>query len=480
MPRCAGDSFRSANFLFTIFFEAGIIRYQSPDLHGTCRRGFDMAKHRTIETFHIATYGCQMNLADSSTLAAAMTGRGYRRVADETEADVVILNTCSVREKAEQRVMGRLGELCQVKRRRPHVKLAVVGCMAQRLGRELVRRLPHVDYVLGTDRIFDLPGIIANSNGSGSVVTSMGRENIDRIVPVKETAFSGFVTISRGCDNYCTYCIVPYVRGNERAHSADFIVDSVRRMVAEGVVEITLLGQNVNSYRCGGTDFPDLLDRVARETSVPRLRFMTSHPKDFSRKLVDIMAGHAGIMPHIHLPLQAGSDRILESMGRGYTVKHYLNIVQNIRSRLDYVCLTTDLMVGFPGETRQEFESTLRVIEKVQFDSAFMFRYSVRPGTAAAAYPDDVDEEEKISRLKELIQLQQKISRRRNQREVGQVKLSLVEGTSRRNEAVMRARTEGNKTVLFEGRDVAVGTVLPISVTAADAFTLHGRIEELS
>jgi tRNA-2-methylthio-N6-dimethylallyladenosine synthase len=439
-----------------------------------------MEKHRKIETFHIATYGCQMNLADSATLAAAMTDRGYRRVAGETEADLVILNTCSVREKAEQRVMGRLGELLRFKRRHPHVKLAVVGCMAQRLGQELTRQVPHVDYVLGTDCIFDLPDVIADTNGSGRVMTSLGRENIDRIMPVRETAFSGFVTISRGCDNYCTYCIVPYVRGKERAHSADFIVDSVRSMVAEGVVEITLLGQNVNSYRCSGTDFPDLLDRVARETSVPRLRFMTSHPKDFSEKLVDVIAGHARIMPHIHLPLQAGSDGILERMGREYTVEHYLKIVQYLRSRFDYVCLTTDLMVGFPGETREEFESTLRVIEEVQFDSAFMFRYSVRPGTAAAAYPDDVDEKEKIRRLKELIQLQQKISRRQNQREVGQVRLGLVEGTSRRSETVMRARTEGNKTVLFEGRDVAIGRVLPIRITAADAFTLHGRIEELS
>lgn len=437
-----------------------------------------MKTNGEIETFHISTYGCQMNLADSSTLVSLMINRGYRRVDREKDADLIILNTCSVREKAEQRVMGRLGELHQFKRVNPHLKLAVVGCMAQRLGDDLRKQVPHVDYVLGTDRLFDLPEVIAGAGGKKPIMTDLGHENIDAISPVKETAYSGFVTISRGCDNYCTYCIVPYVRGQERAHSTEFIIDSVRKMTLEGVVEVTLLGQNVNSYRCGDVDFPQLLSEVVRQTEIPRLRFMTSHPKDFSAGLVDVMAEHSRIMPHIHLPLQSGSNRILEMMGRAYAVEHYLEIIQYIRRKLAYVSLTTDLIVGFPGETEEEFEATLDVVRKVAFDSAFMFRYSVRPGTTAAEYDDDVPENEKIRRLNKLIRLQQEISREVNQREVGQVRLSVVEGVSRRDDGLLRARTEGNKTVLFKGVDILAGSIVPVRITEADSFTLHGQIEE--
>lgn len=439
-----------------------------------------MEKQSKIRTFHIATYGCQMNLADSSTLTAAMSNRGYRWVDDEQDADLIILNTCSVREKAEQRVMGRLGEISRFKIRRPHMKIAVVGCMAQRLGEQLIQQAPQVDFVLGTDRVFELPDVIEGREGTSPVMTGFGHENIDVITPVKETPYSGFVTIARGCDNHCSYCIVPYVRGKERAHSSDFIIDSVRKLVNEGVVEITLLGQNVNSYSCDGADFPDLLSRVSQETAVRRIRFMTSHPKDLSRKLVDLMASEPKIMPHIHLPMQAGANRVLKRMGRVYTIEHYHDIVEYIREKLDYVCLTTDLIVGFPGETEQEYEQTLDAVRQVKFDSAFMFRYSVRPGTGAAQFDDDVAEEEKIRRLNKLINIQQEISRKRNQRELNQVRFSFVEGASRRDPGVMRARTEGNKTVLFKSDTVAVGSIVPVRIIEADAFTLHGQVEELN
>ncbi|HQL25140.1 MAG TPA: tRNA (N6-isopentenyl adenosine(37)-C2)-methylthiotransferase MiaB, partial [candidate division Zixibacteria bacterium] len=340
-----------------------------------------MATTRDIRTFHITTFGCQMNLADSSTLAASLLTRGYRRAASPAEADLLILNTCSVREKAEQRVFGRLGEISQLKRRKPHVKVAVVGCMAQRLGDELVRRAPQVDIVLGTDRLFELPDVLEGIEGTPRIMTAFGHEDMDSIVPVKETPFSGFVTISRGCDNYCTYCIVPYVRGRERAHAAGFILDAVRKMADEGVVEVTLLGQNVNSYAWEGIGFPELLLRVARETGVQRVRYMTSHPKDLSRRLVDVMADEPKIMPHIHLPLQSGSDRILRRMGRAYTLEHYLKIIDYIRARLAYAALTTDLIVGFPSETEAEFEQTLAAVRRIEYDAAFMFRYSVQPKT---------------------------------------------------------------------------------------------------
>jgi len=435
---------------------------------------------KKLKTFHISTYGCQMNLADSSTIASSLLTRGYRRVADEKEADLIVLNTCSVREKAEDRVFGRLGEIYKFKKRKPHMKIAVVGCMAQRLADDLKAKVPHVDYVLGTDRQFELPDVIEGIEGTHEVMTAFGHENIDAIQPVKENDHAGFVTISRGCDNFCTYCIVPYVRGREQSHSAEHIIDAVRKMVDEGVAEVTLLGQNVNSYRHDGVDFPKLLQRVARETTVQRIRFMTSHPKDLSRQLVDVIAGEPKLAPHIHLPLQSGSDRVLRQMGRIYSYKHYSKIVDYIRYRLPYVSITTDLIVGFPSETLEEYEMTLKAVREIRFDSAFMFRYSVRPGTTAAKYDDDVPEEEKIRRLNKLIKLQQEIALERNQREVNRVSMSLVEGVSRRSSDFARARTDGNKTVLFQSDSPKVGKILPIKITSADAFTLHGEPAEVN
>jgi len=437
-----------------------------------------MDKQKQIKTFHITTFGCQMNLADSSTLASSLLTRGYKRVQEENEADLLILNTCSVREKAEQRVIGRLGDFYKYKRQKPYLKIAVVGCMAQRLGDELIKKVPHVDYVFGTDRIFELPDALEGIEGTSSVMTAFGHEDIDLIDPVKETDFSGFVTISRGCNNFCTYCIVPYVRGKERSHSDEHIVNSVKKMVDEGVVEVTLLGQNVNSYLYNETDFPALLRKVARETDVQRIRFMTSHPKDLSKSLVDVIAEEGKILRHIHLPLQSGNNRVLKKMGRVYTIEHYYKIIDYIRENLDDVSLTTDLIVGYPSETHEEYEDTLRAVEQVRYDSAFMFRYSVRPGTTAAKYDDDVPEEEKIERLQKLIALQQKIGYECNQREVGKVRYSLVEGASRRSKDQQRARTEGNKTVLFKSDKIPLGSVVPIKINAADAFTLHGELVE--
>ena len=430
------------------------------------------------ETFHISTFGCQMNLADSSTLVSSLISRGYRRVETEAEADVIVFNTCSVREKAEERVMGRLAEVHRYKLERPAVKIAVVGCMSQRMGDDLKRQVPYVDYVLGTDRVFDLPDVIAGNEGTSAIMTAFGHENMDMIAPQRERSYSAYVTISRGCDNYCTYCIVPYVRGKERAHSADHIIESIRKMIDEGVVEFTLLGQNVNSYRHDETDFPMLLRRIVKETTAPRVRFMTSHPKDLSQELVEVMAEEPRIMPHIHLPMQSGSDRVLRKMGRAYTIEHYLKIVDYIRSLLPYVSLTTDLIVGFPTETDQEYEQTLAAVRQIRFDTAFMFRYSIRPGTTAAKLEDDIPEAVKIARLNKLISIQKGISVEQNQREVGQVRMSLVEGRSRRSQDRMRARTEGNKTILFRSeKQIDEGAIVPIRVVTADAFTLHGELD---
>jgi tRNA-2-methylthio-N6-dimethylallyladenosine synthase len=438
-----------------------------------------LAERKKIQTFHLTTFGCQMNLADSSTLVAGLTTRGYRRVETEGEADLIILNTCSVRDKAEQRVLGRLGELGRLKKSRPEIRIAVIGCMAQRLGSQLTETAPQVDYVLGTDRAFELPDVIEGREGTSPIMTAFGHENIDQFEPVRETPYSGFVTIARGCDNYCSYCIVPYVRGREQSHSAAHIIDSVTKMAADGVVEIMLLGQNVNSYQFEDCDFPDLLRRVARETDIGRIRFMTSHPKDLSPQLIETLTAEPKVMPHVHLPLQAASDSVLERMGRRYTYDHYRKIVDSLRAALDYVSITTDLIVGFPGERNEDYEMTLQAVRELRFDSAFMFRYSVRPGTRAAKLDDDVPEEEKIDRLNRLIQLQQSVSLECNQRELGQVRWSLVEGYSRRSKDFGRARTEGNKTVIFKTDRLQAGQILPLKINSADAFTLHGEATEI-
>jgi tRNA-2-methylthio-N6-dimethylallyladenosine synthase len=433
-----------------------------------------MKKNSGIKTFHIQTFGCQMNLADSSTLAATMLTRGYQRVSDEDKADLLILNTCSVREKAEQRVHGRLGEMKRFKSQKPHLKVAVVGCMAQRIGEGLASESSVVDYVLGTDRLFELPDVIEGREGVSEVMTAFGHETLDQIQPVMETEYSGFVTITRGCNNYCAYCIVPYVRGKEVCHSANYVVDAVKKMVDKGAREVMLLGQNVNSYRSEGLDFAGLLYRVARESGVERMRFMTSHPKDLSRGVVDAIAEIPQMMGHLHLPLQSGSDRILKKMGRIYTLERYLGIVDYVREKLPDISLTTDLIVGFPSETEREYEATLDAVRQIRFDNAFMFRYSIRPGTVAAKFDDDVPEEDKIRRLNRLIELQQKIGFKVNQNEVGHIRMSLVEGRSRRSGDVWRARTEGSKTVLFKSDKATVGDIVPVRISEADAFTLHG------
>ena len=440
------------------------------------RQVLSMNRSATAKTFHITTFGCQMNLSDSSTLASVLLTRGYRRVDKEDEADLIIFNTCSVRVKAEDRAMGRLNEIQRLKRIKPDMKVAVVGCMAQRMGEELTEKLPHVDLVLGVDRVFELPDLLEGQEQARQVHTAFGHENIEAITPVTETPYTGFVTISRGCDNFCAYCIVPHVRGREHSLSPKFVIDSVQALVNQGAKEVTLLGQNVNSYVFDGLGFPGLLERVLDETDIPRLRFMTSHPKDLSNQLVDVMADNPRMMTHIHLPLQSGNDRVLEKMGRRYTVDHYLSIIEYVRKKLDYVSITTDLIVGFPSETEPEYEETLAVVRQVGYDAAFMFRYSVRPGTAAAKMEDDVSEDDKIRRLSRLIELQKEISVERNQREVDQVRMSLVEGKSRRSDNIWRARTEGDKTVLFESDNVSPGEVVPIRIAEADAFTLHGKL----
>jgi len=427
------------------------------------------------KSYKIVTFGCQMNLADSGVLGAILDSRGYNRAEKEEDADIIILNTCSVREKAETRVLGRLAELSHLKETADK-KIVVVGCMAQRMGDRLLSRAPCVDLVLGTDRIFDLPKFIENGTSFPAVRTETGLEEPADVIPARNNRHTAFVTISRGCDNYCSYCIVPYVRGRERSYPVSRILKQIKALVTDGVIEITLLGQNVNSYRDDGIDFPELLKKAASDTDIQRIRFMTSHPKDMSDRLVEMIKSEPKMMSHVHLPLQSGSDRILKMMGRKYTYGHYLTLVDKLRRAVPDISLTTDLIVGFPSETEEEFRMTLDAVNGVRFDSAFMFRYSVREGTSAAGFDDDVPEEEKINRLNELINLQKNVAYEKNQDEVGRIRSVLVDGFSRRSDNFLKGKTEGNKTVLFAGGTDMIGRVQRVKIISADSWTLHGEL----
>jgi tRNA-2-methylthio-N6-dimethylallyladenosine synthase len=427
-------------------------------------------------TFYIRTYGCQMNKYDSEIVAGILEEQGLREVSTPEAADVVLINTCSVREHAEQRVLGYLEQLRPLKAARAGQRLAVIGCMAERLGSRLLEAKPFVDLAVGPDRYRELPRLLGL--GDGNAELSGEAETYEGIWPSHRKGVSAWVAVMRGCDNFCSYCIVPYVRGRERSRPAESVLEEVRRLVAEGFVEVNLLGQNVNSYHDGRHDFADLLLLVADVEGIRRVRFATSHPKDLSEKLIEAIASHPNICPHIHLPVQSGSDRILERMNRRYTRGQYLRLVERIRARIPEVALTTDIIVGFPGETREDFEQTRSLVEEVQFDGAFVFRYSVRQGTAAAQLEDDVPELEKIARLEELNRLQKKISLRRNRAYVGRKVEVLVEGPNRKRPGQFVGRTDTNKIVVFSPSvPIEAGSFVRLRIVEATAHTLFGELE---
>ncbi|MEZ5359606.1 MAG: tRNA (N6-isopentenyl adenosine(37)-C2)-methylthiotransferase MiaB [Candidatus Zixiibacteriota bacterium] len=433
------------------------------------------------KTYYLHSYGCQMNLADSGILSAAMDRAGFSAVLDPADAGVIVINTCSVREKAEERALGRLTELSQLKRKHT-CYVCAVGCMAQRMGDDILKRVPEVDFILGTERLFELPRLIAakeEGNNGGTVIDTAMTDNLAfaEYPPVPDNPYSGLVTITRGCNNFCAYCIVPYLRGRERHRDPNTIVDEVNQLVERGVVEITLVGQNVNSYEFDNVNFPKLLKRVAAETDIERIRFITSHPKDLSDELIELFASEPKLMGHIHLPLQSGSDRILDRMFRRYTYDHYKGRVQKLREAKPDIALTTDLIVGFPSESEDEYNMTLDAVREIQYDAAFMFRYSVRSGTwAAKNLIDDIPEETKLARLQTLIDLQKDISALVNQREIGKTRTVLVDGTSRRDASIWKGKTEGNKTILIRSEQDIKGRIVPVTVLRADSWTLHGEI----
>jgi len=425
-----------------------------------------------------------MNVYDTEKLKSILLSSGYSITEDERKADVIVLNTCSVREKAERRALGRLWDLSRYKSTNSFLTLVVAGCMAQRMGEELIQRIPHLDLVLGPDQLFQLPKYLQNHMGKPVVEVSRSRKDFSYEVfgqeelPHRKHKFTSFVAISRGCDNFCSYCVVPYVRGPERHRPITQIIKEIQLLAESGCKEITLIGQNVNSYKYDGYDFADLLQLVNDETEIKWIRFITSHPKDLSEKLIDGIAFLPKVCEHLHLPLQSGSDRILQKMNRVYTSKDYLNLVELAGARIENLSLTTDLIVGFPGETEEDFQQTLSMVKKVEFDSAFMFRYSIREGTKAASFVDDVPEEVKLERLHTLIDLQKEVSRRKNRRMVGKTLKVLVDEKSKRDKERWKGKSRTNKTVVIRADKDILGTIASVRISDADSFTLFGRLEE--
>jgi tRNA-2-methylthio-N6-dimethylallyladenosine synthase len=401
------------------------------------------------DLYWIDTMGCQMNERDSETIAGLLEGLGLRRAESLDQARVVVLNTCAVREKPEHKVFSKLGDVRKLKLKRPDMLVVVAGCVAQVAHDEIRRRAPYVDVVVGPRNLSVLAEALQKATPTPVVAADDAEVVPEGLAFRRAEGLGAFVNVSYGCDNFCAYCIVPYARGREQSRTPEAVVDEVRAAVAAGYREVTLLGQNVNSYR-GGVDFADLLGLVAEVDGLWRVRFTTSHPKDCSDRLLDVVRDLPVVCEHLHLPVQAGDDEVLARMGRGYTAAHYLSRVAAARERMPDLALTTDVMVGFPGEIEAQFERTLELFAQVRYDQAFMFKYSDRAGTRAEGEPDKVPETEKQRRLVALVALQNEVSREVNREQVGRVFEVLVEGPDPRDPAKLRGRTRGNKIMVFE------------------------------
>lgn len=430
--------------------------------------------------YHIVTYGCQMNAHDSETIAGMLEKMGMTEAPTREDADFVLYNTCCVRENAERRALGNVGWLKELKKVKPELMVGVCGCMVQQEGmaQKLIKRYPFVDIAFGTHNLPELPGMFKKLLDSRERVVSVLDTDgmIAEGLPVKRAGgLLAYVTIMYGCDNFCSYCIVPYVRGRERSRLPEDILREVEQLKREGVKEIMLLGQNVNSYAGGGIDFAELLRRVD-EVGIERVRFMTSHPKDLSDRLIEVMANSKHICHQLHLPVQHGSNRILDAMNRRYTAEHYMDVVKRLRAAMPDIGLTTDLIVGFPGETEEDFKKTIELVKQVRYDSAYTFIYSPRQGTVAADMPNQVDEETAKRRIHELIAVQEQITAETYALQVGHVEKVLCEGVSARSGSQITGRTARGITVNFDGSADMVGSTVAVRITAAGHNTLKGEI----
>lgn len=431
----------------------------------------------------IETYGCQMNVADSEVVASVMQMAGYEMTEEIQDADAIFVNTCSVRDNAEQKVLGRLQYFQSLKRKKKHLLVGVLGCMAERVKEDLIAN-HHVDLVAGPDSYMDLPNLIAAAENGEKVINVelSTQETYKDVMPLKLPGvhISGFVSIMRGCNNFCSYCIVPYTRGRERSREVNSILNEIRDMRDKGFKEVTLLGQNVNSYLYEQdgeqVNFSSLLEKVALKAPNMRIRFVTSHPKDMSDETLHVIAKYPNICQYIHLPAQSGSSKILKVMNRKYTREWYLDRIAAIRRILPECAISTDLFCGFHSETEEDFQETLSLMREVGYDSAYLFKYSERPGTYAAKHlEDDVPEEVKVRRLQEMIDLQNKLSEESNLRDIGKVFEVLIEGYSKRSREQLFGRTSQNKVVIFDKKNFHVGQFIRVKIQRASSATLFGE-----
>jgi tRNA-2-methylthio-N6-dimethylallyladenosine synthase len=440
-----------------------------------------------MEQIFIETYGCQMNFADSEIVASILKDAGYGVTQDIGLADFILINTCAIRDNAEQRVRHRVRELRAMQNRRNNLRIGILGCMAERLQSQLMAEEDNLSFVCGPDAYRRLPDMLRQVRGGqqAAEVELSTTETYADIEPVRlaGNGISAYISIMRGCQNYCAYCVVPYTRGRERSRDPQTIVDEARRLFLQGYREVTLLGQNVNSYRADTTDFPELMALVASIDPQLRVRFATSHPKDLSDKLLEVMASHPNICRCIHLPVQSGSNRMLKLMNRKYTVEWYLDRVDAIRRYLPDCSITTDVIAGFSTESLEDHQATLDLFRRVRYDYAFMFKYSLREGTYAARHlADDIPDDEKTRRLNEIIALQGQIALENNQHEIGREYEVLVEGESHRSKAQLFGRNSQNKVLVFDripatGASAAVpGSYRHVRVNSVTAATLIGEL----
>jgi len=442
----------------------------------------------TAKKLYIETYGCQMNVADSEVVASVMGDRGFTITEQYADADAILVNTCSVRDNAEKKIWNRLSFFKSLKKKNPKLVVGLIGCMAERIGEELIEKKT-VDLVAGPDAYRDLPFLYDKaSHGQNAVNVELTiDETYDSIIPrrIGEEHITGFVSITRGCNNFCTYCIVPYTRGRERSRDPKDILNEVQALIDRGTKEVTLLGQNVNSYvwhpeaTRKPIKFPDLLEMVAKVSPTLRVRFTTSHPKDLSDKLLKVMVANPNICRHIHLPVQSGSSAILKKMNRKYDSEWYLGRIRAIREALPECGITTDIFCGFCTETEEDHQQSLRLMEEVRFDTSFMFKFSMRPGTYAADhFEDDVPEEVKSRRLDEIIQLQNRLSLESNRRDIGKTVEVLAEGISKKKKSEFFGRSSENKIVVFPNKDIQIGDFVRVKILDCTQTTLIGEVAE--
>ena len=428
-----------------------------------------------MKRVYIETYGCQMNVADTETMFGVLGRDGYDRTDDPAEADVLLVNTCAVRNNAEQRVVGRVGELQRYTS--PGRVLGVVGCMAQRLGSTLLEQVPRVDIVVGPDAYRNLPALLSMAQSGQRVTDTEFRswEHYEDVPPVRDGGATAFVTVQRGCDYKCTFCIVPYTRGTERSRKLGDVVREVRALVEQGVSEVTLLGQTVNSYHDGAADFADLLRAVGAVDGIRRIRFTSPYPTDFTRRVIEAMATTPAVCEHVHLPVQSGSNAVLRRMLRRYTRERYLEVMAELRTAIPEITFSTDIIVGFPGETEQDFEETLRLVAEADFDDAYTFKYSIREGTPAVRLKDHVSDEEASRRLDGLIQVVRQNVRRKNQARVGASHEVLVERPARRGDLLL-ARTRTNLLALVDLPITTIGEYHQVTLTGTTGSTFTAAV----